>query len=108
MVHVPRCRPRYVRIMPELIDSNTSSPSTRYEYRRVKVRRPPEATEAAPSKTARLRRLPPRNPREPLKLTISYRGGPESWWEVHCRGTIVRRPGYTSLDDVMRDINRTC
>lgn len=90
----------------EPVDSNTSSPSTRYQLKLVKIRRPAGGQKTATPQASRLHRLPARNPREPLHLTISYRGGPESWWEVHARGTIVRRPGYTSLDDIMRDINR--
>lgn len=89
-------------------DPNECSGSTRYEWKRVKIRRPPEASSTATPKASRLHRLPARNPRDPLHLTITYRGGPESWWEVHVRGTIVRRPGYTSLDDIMREINRRC
>lgn len=92
--------------MRDPIDTNTSSPSATYEWRRIKIRRPAGGQKSATPEASRLRRLPARDPRTPLTLSISHRGGPESWWEVHCRGAIVRRPGYTTLDDIMRDINR--
>jgi hypothetical protein len=45
-----------------------------------------------------------RDRRKPLTLTISYRGGPEQWFEIHARGSIGRFPGYVALSDVMAAI----
>lgn len=100
----PRCR-SYGEGMPTPHDENTSSPSTRYEFRRVRIGRPAGGQLDSSAKPRPLQRLPRRNPREVLHLTVKHRGGPESWWEFHVRGTIVRRPGYTSLDDLFLDIN---
>jgi hypothetical protein len=53
----------------------------------------------------RWRRLPKRNPRQPLGLTVKLRGGGECWVEVHSRGDFHRYPGWTQLIDVVNDIN---
>jgi hypothetical protein len=65
------------------------------------MRRPPEANKHVQPKAARWFHLPMRDRRKPLTLTISYRGGPECWYEIHARGSIGRFPGYTALEDVM-------
>lgn len=50
-------------------------------------------------------RLARRDPRDPLTVTITYRGGPECWWEIRARGTVIRRPGSVALHDVLSWIN---
>jgi hypothetical protein len=82
-------------------------PSTTWEWRKIKIARPPEATRAVSTKSRRFFGLPPRNPREILTIRIKFRGGAEAWYEVHARGSIARYPGHLALHDVMRDINRT-
>jgi hypothetical protein len=42
----------------------------------------------------------------PITVSVSYRGGPEAWYEVHARGSVGRFPGYVALHDVMAEINR--
>lgn len=37
-------------------------------------------------------------------MRVTYRGGPEAWFEVHTRGGVIRRPGSTQLIDLMRDV----
>lgn len=86
-------------------DPNVGSPSTRWELRLVKIRRPPEAHSGSQTKSGYWRRFPRRNPREPLKITVSYRGGPEAWYEVHARGSVGRYPGYMAIHDIMCDVN---
>lgn len=90
--------------MPE--DPNTSMPSTTWEFKRVRVRRPPNGQKGSPPKAVRWFRLPHRNPREPLTIKVKYRGGEECWYEVHARGEVGRFPGYVALHDVMREINQ--
>lgn len=51
--------------------------------------------------------LSKRDPREPLTMTITYRGGPECWWEIKTRGVTIRRPGYVAIHDLMSEVNRT-
>lgn len=51
------------------------------------------------------RRLPKRDPRKPLSITIKLRGGPEAWVEIHARGQIGRYPGATAIADILRDLN---
>lgn len=67
--------------------------------------RPPEASTNSRPKGDYSHRLLPRNPREPLTITVTYRGGAECWWEIRSRGTVLRRPGSVALHDVLSDLN---
>lgn len=86
-------------------DSEQTFGSTRWEWKRVKMARPPEATGHSVPKGHRWRRLPRRNPRTPLGITVKLRGGPEGWVEVHARGDLARYPGYTTILDIVMDVN---
>lgn len=79
--------------------------STTFEWKRVKIARPPEATATAGPKGRRWRLLPTRDPRKPLTITVKLRGGPEGWVEVHARGDSTRYPGWYQLYDVVMDVN---
>lgn len=80
--------------------------STTWEWRQVKIRRPPEATGRASMKSTRWRRFPTRNARVPINAQIKLRGGPECWIEITARGETNRYPGWTSIYDVLSDINQ--
>lgn len=69
------------------------------------MRRPPEANKHSRPKGARWRSLAGRNPRESLLLQVTFRGGPECWYEVRARGSMGRFPGYVSLHDAVSEIN---
>lgn len=86
-------------------ESNVCSPSTPTGWKWAKIARPPEASQDSAPKGLKWRRLPKRNPREPLQLTIKHRGGPEAWVEIHARGQVGRYPGYTAIADIVRDLN---
>jgi len=81
-------------------------PSTHWEWRRVKIRRPPEAQSTAAPQGRRLRGLPPRNPRESTFIQVHFRGGPECWYEVKARGRTLRYPGWVDLHSMMEEINQ--
>jgi hypothetical protein len=87
-------------------DNESIGPSTTWGWKRVKMARPPEAIAGTRPKAGLswFRRLPPWQPRRPLTLRITYRGGPEAWYEVHTRGGTIRRPGHVALHDLMREI----
>lgn len=87
-------------------DTNGSSGSTRWGWTPVKMRRPAGGQQAPDAKRRRWHGALPRNPREPLTIKISYRGGPECWYEIHARGAVGRFPGVICLHDVMRQINQ--
>lgn len=70
------------------------------------MRRPAGGHSDSASKTHRWFKRLPRNPREPLTLSVKLRGGPECWYEVHARGEVGRFPGSVCLHDVMREINQ--
>lgn len=82
-------------------DTNTRSTSTTWEWRRVKMRRPPEAegtaSEARPTSPSLTQW--PRG--KPVTVVLKYRGGPECWVEVRARGRVWRRPGATAIYDVL-------
>lgn len=80
--------------------SNPCTPSTTWEWKKVKVRRPAGGPSSASSKTASS--LSAWNPREPLSITVSYRGGPEAWWLIRARGREFRVPGHLCIHDAMR------
>lgn len=92
--------------MDQLDSIENVFPSTTWEWRRVKVRRPPEGHSGRSPKARRFFHLPPRDPRVPLNVSIKYRGGPEAWYEIHARGTIARYPGWVSIDEIMAEVNR--
>lgn len=39
-----------------------------------------------------------------LRLTVTYRGGAESWWLIEARGRHGAFPGHRALEDVMAEI----
>nr|CRY96850.1 hypothetical protein [uncultured prokaryote] len=61
----------------------------------------PEASTNSRPKGDYSHRLAERDPREPLTITVTYRGGSECWWELRARGVTIRRPGSLSLHDVL-------
>ena len=67
--------------------------------------RAPQASSSSRPKGDYSHRLVPRNPREPLTITVTYRGGSECWWEIRARGTVVRRPGSEALHDVLAHLS---
>lgn len=80
------------------------SPSTEWAWRRVRVSRPAGGHIGHAPKALRWFGLPRVNPREPVRLTIKLRGGPECWVEVHARGRVGRFPGTTCLYDMLTQI----
>lgn len=87
--------------MPTQVETYTCSPSTKWEYRKVKIPGPPEPL-AAQGRRSRLRvPLPFRNPRKMLTIGVSYRGGAEAWWQLEARGRVVRVPGHVCLHDAL-------
>lgn len=82
-------------------------PSTTFVWKRAKMSRAPQASVNSQPKAgiSAFRRLPPWPwRRKSLHLTVTYRGGSECWFEIHARGHVLRRPGYTALVDVVKDI----
>ncbi len=89
--------------MPKKESSEQPFGSTTVEWKWVKIVRPPEAS------TQRRRRrhfqaLSRWDPRSPLTLKVTRRGGPEMWYEIHARGAIMRCPGWHTIHDVMSRI----
>lgn len=79
--------------------SDERSPSTTWawELRKIPVR--PKGPSSAAPKAASGPALPRRNPRDPLTVTVTYRGGPEAWYEVKARGRTWRFPGHVAIHD---------
>lgn len=69
--------------------------------------RPPEARKQSAARGGRslLKKLPPWPwRRQPLSMKVKYRGGSETWFEIHVRGVTFRTPGHYSFYDVMREV----
>lgn len=82
-------------------ESNVCAPSTTWAWRKVKIARPPEGTTQQRRSRYGFLRLT-RQPRSrPVRLTLTYRGGPESRWLVEARGTRESFIGSVYLEDVM-------
>lgn len=62
-------------------------------------KRPAPQRDSAP-KALRWRRLPRRDMRKPLTMTIKWRGGAEAWVEVHARGDVARLPGHVTIAEL--------
>lgn len=80
--------------------------STTWEWRKTKIRRPAGGHSGSAPKALRWFSLPPRNPRQPLTISVKFRGGPECWYEIHARGQVGRVPGWLCIHDLMVEINR--
>lgn len=87
-------------------NQNRRSGSTTFEWRRVKISRPPEAHQDSAAKRHRWRRFAARDPRKPITIQIWLRGGAEAWVAVRGRGEENYYPGVTALYDVLADINQ--
>lgn len=86
-------------------EENLARPSTTFGWKRVKIgSRPEGATAQSPKAASGFRRLSPRDKRDHITLTVTYRGGPECWYEIHARGSMGRFPGYVALEDLMATI----
>jgi len=69
------------------------------------MRRAPQASTNSRPKGDYSHRLTPRDPRDPLTVTVTYRGGSECWWEIRARGVVIRRPGHVALHDVLSHLS---
>jgi hypothetical protein len=87
-------------------DENVSSVSTTWALKRVKVGQAPQAGSHSPRKGSSLRSRSRLDPRKPLTISVTYRGGAEAWWEIRARGCIIRRPGWQSIHDVLWEISQ--
>lgn len=80
------------------------SPSTTWEWRRVRVTRGAAGRSAAGRKSVRWRRFP-RLPREKaVTVRLKYRGGAQAWVVVTARGESNAYPGDVMLYDLLADI----
>ena len=82
-------------------DSNRRTQSTTYALKRVRITRRPAANKHSRRQASSLAR---RDKREPLTITVRYRGGPEAWWEIKARGQTLRYPGWLDLNAVLCEI----
>lgn len=89
------------------LEKNTSSASTTWIPKPDRIRRSrPEGQQDVP-KARSWRSLRRRDPRDPLPVTIRYRGGSEAWWLIEARGTRQAFPGHMCIHDIMQIVNNT-
>jgi len=87
--------------MPAESESEQAFPSTTFVWRQVKMKPPPAGHNTARAKRGRWRHLARWPRHRKLTLTISSRGGAESWWLVEARGSHGVFPGHLAIEDVM-------
>lgn len=68
----------------------------------MKISPPPQAPTRQPAKRPSVRAIPPQDQRDPLTITVRYRGGNECWYEVKARGGTVRVQGWLGFHDLMQ------
>lgn len=90
--------------MTDDTEQNTSSPSTTTEWEWRKIMRRPTGPYEQP-RNGTFQALSRRDQREPMNMLITYRGGPQCWWQIEARGRVYRVPGYEALHDVMSQIS---
>ena len=87
-------------MLPQGIDPPIR-PSTKWEWKRVKVSQRPEGLPAQRSRSEHLPAFPAHDRRKSLAITVVYLGGPESKWLV-IRGNTKRTfPGWIALEDLL-------
>lgn len=79
--------------------------STTWRSTPGKIDRAPQATQHSRPKGVRFKGLPRRNPRDPLSVTVVWRGGPEAWVELRARGGVIRVPGHTCIAELVLLLN---
>lgn len=89
----------YPRGMTDTLDPNTSSPSTTWAWKLIKIKPShPEGRRARSASTYAPNRR--RDVSKPLDIKVRYNGGPESSWVIWTRGGCRRFPGHMRIDDV--------
>lgn len=86
--------------------SNNSSPSARFQWKKVMVSRGAAGNKTAGRKAVRWRRFGRRDPTLPITVRLTFKGGAEAWVLVDGRGEANVYPGYVALIDVLLDINQ--
>lgn len=76
-------------------------PSTTFAWRKVKMKTPPAGQGTVRAQRGRWHGLTTWPRARTLSVSITYRGGPESWWLVNSRGRHGVFPGSAAIEDVM-------
>jgi hypothetical protein len=76
-------------------------PSTKWEFRKVKVRTAPAGDSPATGGTAPSPARRKRDAHKPLTVTVQYRGGPSASWLIRYRGLTHRFEGHLAIHDVL-------
>ena len=80
-------------------------PSTKWEYRKIRVRSGQAPAGDSPSAARTFKGLRARDTHKSLWIEVRYVGGSQASWLIKARGRIERFPGYLELDDVLRRVN---
>ncbi len=79
-------------------------PSTKWEWRPVKMKPPPAGQDTARAKRGRWWGLATWPRQRKMTLTVQWRGGSQSWWLVTARGRSGTFPGNAAIEDVMATV----
>lgn len=88
-----------------MTEPEQSFPSTTWAWRRVKVSSRPQGHGTARSSAYGWRGLRRTRRDLPVRLTVTYRGGAQSYWLVEARGHHKVLAGHTALEDLMAAIH---
>jgi len=80
--------------------SNECTPSTTWEYRKVKISRRLQGSAAERPKGSSGGKRPHVDPKTPHSIRITYRGGAEAWWKIEYQGEVFVAPGHMAIHDV--------
>ena len=90
--------------MRESNEDEQSFPSTTWSWEYRKIKAPHGRTTQGARSARRFVSMPMRMRRNPLNIRVTWRGGPECWYQVDARGSWIRIPGHLSFHDVMTTI----
>lgn len=84
--------------------TNKRLPSTQWTWKMVRVPATPPGPGNTSPKASSSPALSQWDRRTPLTVIVTYRGGPECWFEFRARGKVWRRPGVLCVLDLMNEI----
>jgi hypothetical protein len=87
--------------VPSKASGGDALPSTKYEWKRVKVSRADDPGARSLRSKGDIRFFPRLYRGQALVLSLAYRGGAESKWLVIYRGRKFVLPGWYTIDDIM-------
>lgn len=103
---VPDPHPTQSKPVESVPAPNSRSVSTRVVWKVDKISEAAGGPQGESPEASARRLLRPTSHRNPVTMTVTYRGGSEAWFEIKARGCTWRTPGHVWLLELMLDICR--